>query len=123
MQGGASLSERTFRPAIIGFVIILREKHPDIPIVVRSPIVSPPREDTPNAVGLTLKMMRHEVQAAVETLQAHGDGHLHHVDGLRVLGAEHIHLLPDGLHPNAEGYKVMGRNTAKVMDRIAKGVR
>jgi lysophospholipase L1-like esterase len=118
VQGGASLSLRTFRPAIIGFVVTVREKHRHIPIVVRSPIVSPPREDTPNAVGLTLKMMRHEVQAAVETLQAHGDGDLYYVDGLCVLGPEYVHLLPDGLHPNAEGYKVMGRNYAKAIGRI-----
>jgi lysophospholipase L1-like esterase len=123
VQGGASLSGRTFRPAIIGFVITVREKHPDIPIVVRSPIVSPPREDTPNAVGLTLEMMRHEVQAAVETLQTYGDDNLHYVDGLHVLGAEHVHLLPDELHPNAEGYKVMGRNYARVIARITGGVR
>lgn len=31
--------------------------------------------------------------------------------------------LADELHPNAEGYKVMGRNTAKVMARIAGGIR
>jgi lysophospholipase L1-like esterase len=118
VQGGASLSGRTFRPAVIGFVMILREKHLDIPIVVRSPIVSPPREVTPNAVGLTLEMMRYEVQAAVQMLQAHGDGNLHYVDGRQVLGPEHAHLLPDELHPNAEGYKLMGRNYAKVLDQI-----
>jgi lysophospholipase L1-like esterase len=113
--GGASLSPRTFRPAVIGFVRTIRDGHPEIPIIVRSAIASPSRETTPNAVGMTLEMTRHEVQAAVETLVAHGDPSIHYVDGQKVLDTEHAHLLPDGLHPNAEGYKLMGRNTTPIV--------
>jgi lysophospholipase L1-like esterase len=40
------------------------------------------------------------------------------VDGLDVLGPEHVHLLPDALHPNAEGYKVMGLNYAQVIGEL-----
>ena len=47
IQGGNTLNERTFRAAIIGFVQIVREKHPDTPFAVISPIYSPPRETTP----------------------------------------------------------------------------
>jgi lysophospholipase L1-like esterase len=54
--------------------------------------------------------MREEVQAAAEALQAHGDKHVHYVDGLSVFGAAYVHLLPDDLHPDAEGYRVMGKN-------------
>ena len=54
--------------------------------------------------------MRQEVAAAVSALQAHGDRGLHYVDGLEILGPEHAHLLPDNVHPNAEGYKLMGRH-------------
>jgi hypothetical protein len=110
VYGASSLNLRTFRPAIIGFVQIIRERHPDVPFVVMSPIYSPPREETPNVVGMTLRIMREEVEAAVETLRAHGDRHLYYVNGLEILGPEHGHLLPDELHPNAEGYRLMGRN-------------
>ena len=110
IQGASSLGPRTFRPAIIGAVQIVREKHPDIPLVLMSPIYSPPREDTPNAVGFHLKGMREEVQAAAEALQSHGDRNIHYIDGLRVFGADYEHLLPDALHPDAEGYRVMGKN-------------
>lgn len=108
--GSGSLNARTFRPAIIGFVQIVREKHPETPLAVMSPIYSPPRETTLNAVGLNLMLMRDEVSAAVSALQAHGDRNIHYIDGLRVFGPDLAHLLPDQLHPNAEGYKVLGEN-------------
>ena len=119
IQGASSLGPRAFRPAIIGAVQIVREKHPDIPIVLMSPICSPPREENPNTVGFHLKRMREEVQAAAEALQTHGDQNVHYVDGLRVFGADYVHLLPDDLHPDAEGYRVMGKNfVAEVAEKF-----
>ena len=115
IQGASSLGPRAFRPAIIGAVQIIREKHPDIPIALMSPICCPPREDNPNTVGFHLKGMREEVQAAAEALQAHGDTQIHYVDGLSVFGADFVHLLPDDLHPDAEGYRVMGKNFVNVV--------
>ncbi len=115
IQGASSLGPRAFRPAIIGAVQIVREKHPDIPIVLMSPICSLPREEKPNAVGFHLKRMREEVQAAAEALQTHGDTQVHYVDGLSVFGADFVHLLPDNLHPDAEGYRVMGKNFTTVV--------
>jgi len=115
IQGASSLGPRAFRPAIIGAVQIVREKHPDIPIALMSPICSPPREEKPNAVGFHLQRMREEVQAAAEALQAHGDTQVHYVDGLSVFGADYVHLLPDALHPDAEGYQVMGKNFTTVV--------
>jgi lysophospholipase L1-like esterase len=120
VQGGSSLSPRTFRPAVVGFVKTVRDGHPEIPIVVRSAIASPPRETTLNAVGMSLQTTRREVRAAVETLKAHGDPDIHYVDGRDVLGPEHAHLLPDGLHPNEEGYKLMGRNTTPIIARFLR---
>ena len=119
IQGASSLGQRAFRPAIIGAVQIVREKHPDIPIVLMSPICSPPREENPNTVGFHLKRMREEVQAAAEALQTHGDRNVHYVDGLSVFGADYVHLLPDDLHPDAEGYRVMGKNfVAEVAEKF-----
>lgn len=110
IQGAASLGPRAFRPAIIGAVQIIREKHPDIPLVLMSPIYSPPREEKPNPVGFHLQRMREEVQAAATALQSHGDKQVHYVNGLDVFGADLAHLLPDDLHPNADGYRAMGQN-------------
>ena len=116
IYGSGSLNVRTFQPAIISFVQTVREKHPDTPLVVISPIFSPPRETTPNAVGFTLEDMRHEVVEAVQVLRDLGDLNLHYVSGLELFGPDLAHLLPDDLHPDAEGYKIMGQN---FVDKVA----
>jgi hypothetical protein len=110
IYGGATLSPRTFRGALIGFIQSVRDAHPQIPFVVMSPIYSPPRETTPNAVGFTLQAVRHEVAAAVDILRCAGDLDLHYINGLEIFGSEYTHLLPDALHPDAEGYRIMGQN-------------
>jgi hypothetical protein len=110
IYGAASLSVRTFAPGIIAFVQIVREKHPTAPFVVISPIISPAREAEPNRVGFTLAGMREEVAGAVETLRAHGDRNVYYADGLSLFGPDLVPLLPDGVHPNAEGYRALGEN-------------
>jgi hypothetical protein len=110
IYGGASLSVRTFGPGIMGFVRIIREKHPDTPVALMSPIYSPGREETQNAVGLTLRQMRDEVSAAAEKLRAHGDRNITYIDGLDIFSSEHAALLPDDLHPNSEGYGLMAKS-------------
>ena len=116
VYNAGSMNSRTFMPAIIGFVHIVREKHPDTPIAVISPIFSPPRETTENPAGFTLSAMRAEVAEAVEAMKSRGDKNLHYVDGQELFGPDLVHLLPDDLHPDGEGYKVMGQN---FVDRVA----
>jgi len=110
IYGGATLGPRSFRPAIVGSVMTIRDGHPDVPIVLMSPIASPPREELPNPVGFTLKMMRQEVAAAVEILYTRGDKNVHYVDGLEILGPGPAFFLEDLCHPTTEGYKTIGRN-------------
>lgn len=107
IYGNGSLNPRTFGPSILGFIQIVREKHPSTPLVLMSPIYSPGREETVNAAGLTLSQMRTEVEAAFHKLQAMGNDHLFYVNGLEILGPDQAHLLPDDLHPDAEGYRLM----------------
>jgi lysophospholipase L1-like esterase len=79
---------------------------------------SPPREETPNAVGFVLPLMRQEIETAVRTLREYGDANVHYVDGLRNLGPDHAELLPDDLHPNKAGYKLMGENISRIFGEI-----
>ena len=54
IMGAASFSERTFREQAIGFVTLIREGHPDTPLLIQSPIYNRPRETEKNAAGLCL---------------------------------------------------------------------
>jgi hypothetical protein len=109
IMGSATLGPRTFRSSVIGFVQLVREKHPDTPFIIMSPIYNPSRESTPNAVEMTLEIMRDDVESAVRVMQDCGDRNVHHVNGLDIMGPGELHLLPDELHPAEEGNKVMGQ--------------
>ncbi|MSQ43201.1 MAG: GDSL family lipase [Chloroflexi bacterium] len=110
IYGAASLGPRAFRTTLAGFVQIVREGHPVTPIALISPIWGVHRETEVNQVGFTLASMRDEVQAVVAVLRSRGDRHIHYVDGQTLFGASSAHLLPDDLHPNGEGYRVLASN-------------
>ena len=81
------------------FLQVLRDGHPDTPIVVCSPVIRPDAESTPNKLGATLADLR---RAMEEAALERGDVTL--VPGGDVLTAEH---LADGIHPSDEGHEVL----------------
>lgn len=82
------------------FLRILRSSHPDIPIVVVSPVVRPDAEDRPNRAGATLGGIRAAIEGAVvDTAATHGAVL---VAGLDILGPAD---LADGIHPDDEGHR------------------
>src|SRR6478672_9588377 len=113
-----SLTERTFPSALHGFLDTVREHHPEVPLLVASPIICPMVETHPGptvpdgaggfrivdggppelrATDLTLQRIRTIVAEVVAGRQARGDDRLHHLDGL---------------HPNGDGYLRMGERFA-----------
>ncbi|MCU1460535.1 MAG: lipolytic protein family [Acidimicrobiales bacterium] len=80
------------------FLDVLRQGHPDTPIVVCSPVVRPDAEATPNRLGATLAGLR----GAIETVAREFGVTLVSGDGL--LTADQ---LPDRIHPGDEGHEVM----------------
>jgi lysophospholipase L1-like esterase len=121
VYGSNSYTIRTFRPMVIGFLEIIRERHSNIPIVVISPIISPPREETANTAGLTIALIRQEIEAAIHSLWQLGADNLHYLHGLQFFGREFAAYLPDDLHPDAEGYRIMGSRFQQWM--IEQGLR
>ncbi|MET8794356.1 GDSL-type esterase/lipase family protein [Streptomyces pseudogriseolus] len=130
---------RAFGPAVHGFLDTVRDGHPDIPLLVVSPILCPMHEDTPGptafdfsrlaegklsftAAGdpaeradgkLTLNAVRQELQRIVSA-RAKDDPNLHHLDGRALYGeADHAELpLPDRLHPDPAAHRLIGKRFA-----------
>ncbi|EKN65194.1 G-D-S-L family lipolytic protein [Neobacillus bataviensis LMG 21833] len=113
-------NHRTFQAVVIGFIKIIREKHKNVPIVLSSSIYGAHRETTENIVGFTLAQMRDEVEEVINIFRKNGDERIFYINGLDIFGAEHGYLLPDNLHPNAEGYKLMGQNFANAFKPYIK---
>ena len=134
-----SMRERVFGPALHGFLDTIRDRKPEVPIVVISPIYCPGAETRPGPTvpdeqgkfvtidgfeqfrngSLSLVRIREIIAEVVEKRRAAGDPALHYVDGLTLFGAEDAHDLPDDLHPNPAGYQRMGERFAPGLAELA----
>jgi len=130
-----SMRNRTFVPALHGFLDLVREGHPDTPILVISPFACPAIEETPGpthkdadgkwrgtprvvAPGdgtLTLRVVRELIARIVEARRV-ADPLLWVVDGRTLFGTIDSRLLWDGLHPNQEGYDLIARRFVEHAD-------
>jgi lysophospholipase L1-like esterase len=86
------------------FLALVRQGHPDTPLVVTSPILRPDAEHTPNALGATLVDLRVAMEELTRELITGGDEHLTLVEGGELIGADD---LPDGIHPGDHGHAVL----------------
>ncbi|MFE7775995.1 GDSL-type esterase/lipase family protein [Streptomyces sp. NPDC057445] len=94
------------------FVTLVRQGHPDMPLLLMSPLLRPAAESTPNAVGATLAELRTAMEAAARDLVAAGDKRLALLPGRGVLTADH---LADGLHPNDAGHALIASAVADAL--------
>lgn len=111
-------SVRTFGPAVMGMVRTVRQKHIETPLVLCSPIYSPPREIMPSITGLNLETCRQAIAETVEIFRSRGDKNIYYIDGLKIFGPELIEYLPDELHPNADGIEIMGHNFIRELKKL-----
>jgi len=131
--GARSMDQRTFVPALHGFLDRVRRGHPETPIVLASSILWPGSEHVPGPPGvefrddgsvrcfaagdaddvakgaLTLAESRIHV-AHVARVRADAGERIAHLDGLALYGPDDVARfpLPDGLHPDAVLYAEMG---------------
>jgi lysophospholipase L1-like esterase len=100
------------RAAVAGFIDVVRQGHPETPIVVASPVLRPDAEETPNRLGATLVDLRN----AMEEAASQGDVVL--IPGADLIGADN---LADGIHPDDEGHRILadviGKQVASVVRR------
>jgi lysophospholipase L1-like esterase len=95
-----------FREHTHAFVALVRQGHPDTPIVITSPILRPDAETTPNLLGATLVDLRRAMEDVARELIAAGDEHVSLVEGGDLIGPDD---LPDGIHPGDHGHEVLAR--------------
>jgi lysophospholipase L1-like esterase len=86
------------------FLDVVRQGHPETPVVVASPVVRPDAESTPNRLGATLADLRAVMEEVAHARIDAGDKRLTVVPGAGIIGAE---LLADGIHPGDEGHRVL----------------
>jgi len=109
VHGEGLLKERSFLDSAHAMISIIRERKTETPMLIVSPIFSPGREDVISAGGgVPLQRMRQLLAEVVQARRRAGDGHIRYLDGLSLFGDADAHLLPDDLHPNTEGYRLMG---------------
>lgn len=116
---GGGYSPRTWLPTMTGFFLTVREAHPEIPILIISPIYSRPRETELTNTGLSLSLMRGWLAELVETLRDNGDDNVHYLDGLEIIGEADAGCMPDELHPDGDGILLMGRRFCEVLPRYS----
>ena len=109
-------SRGQFREGLLAFLSIVRQGHPQTPIVVASPVLRPDAELTANRLGATLGDLRAEVEDVVIGLVASGASDLYLVRGLPLLTAEQ---LPDGIHPGDAGHVVLAEAIGDLVMRVS----
>ncbi|GLB68917.1 GDSL-type esterase/lipase family protein [Arthrobacter mangrovi] len=135
------MRRRAFGSAVHGFLDTIRDGHPDIPLLVVSPIYCGIHEDTPGpgafdleaiaagqvrfratgdpgerAAGkLTLGAIREELDRIVRQ-RAADDPNLYLLDGTELYGErDAVELpLPDALHPDAATHQLIGERFARL---------
>ena len=95
------------------FLDVVRQGHPNIPIVVISPVLRPDAEDVPNKLGATLADIRNAIESVTRDRVMAGDDALSLVTGETIIEAGH---LADGIHPGDEGHKRIAATAAKALN-------
>jgi hypothetical protein len=128
--GEAAMRERTFLPAVHGFLDTIREGHPDTPIVLISPTSFAGLETTAGPTELDPETGRRRALgsagagaltlAGVRTLLAkivdgRADPALRYIDGRELLGPDEAAALPDGIHPDPAAHVRMGDRAARLI--------
>lgn len=121
--GQATHNRRSLLPAVLGFLLTVRDGHPGTPIQVISPIATkiPPAEH--NAADLTLSEIGEAVERAVAVLISRGDRHLELIRGPELLGPDETNLLVDSLHPGEDGYRLIADRVQPYLRRALAAVR
>ncbi len=122
------------RATLSDFIDILREKHPEVPILLISAL---PRKEQYGDENEFPTLLEHEKEFETDKgypsnrfdfTQIHldelkrrreaGEKNIHFIDGTTLLGDEPLEALVDGLHATDLGFYLIAKRTAPVIERI-----
>jgi lysophospholipase L1-like esterase len=104
-------SKDQMRANTAAFIDMVRQGHPNTPILVCTPVVRPEAEDTPNKLGATLQDLRREMERAVT------DRDVSLVDGLPIIDAT---MLADATHPNDDGHRAIAATLGPLIAKLVR---
>lgn len=110
----ATYGERVYAP----FVQILRDHHPETPIVLCTPNFMTPENWNP---ATALPAMREVIRRAYRGRVAAGDQKITLVEGYDLLGPDDREGLCDGVHPNDLGFQAMAAGLVGAVERAVFG--
>lgn len=132
--GGDMMRGRTFRSAVHNLLDIIRDRQPETPVLVISPIIAPMLEQHPGPAvrrpsgyaavprstalmddALTLRRVRTILAECVALRNDLGDRFLHYLDGRELLGEADAPRLIDGLHPDERGHRLIAARLVPVL--------
>jgi hypothetical protein len=99
------------------FIGILREAHPETPVLVVSKVRMARDHFSPAAIR-TCEEKREFQRRAVEERRAAGDEHIHFLDGGGLLGRDFDECTVDGVHPTDLGFWRIAKGLAPVLRGI-----
>ncbi|NUK06704.1 GDSL family lipase [Streptomyces lunaelactis] len=112
------------------FIALVRQGHPDTPLLLVSPVLRPDAEQTPNPLGATLAELRTAMEKAVRDRmrdgagggsgQEVGDKRLALLPGRDLIGPDQ---LADGVHPNDEGHAALAAAVAGALRPALSSIR
>ncbi|MBS1855355.1 MAG: SGNH/GDSL hydrolase family protein [Acidobacteria bacterium] len=97
------------------FIAILREKHPNTPILAITPII---QAGEALSGKNEMEAMRSHIRKVVSRRIAGGDAHLQLIEGTDLLGAQRLDGFVDGVHPNDLGFYWMAEGIAPRLARM-----
>lgn len=133
-----AMTLRVFGPAVHGFLDMIRDGHPTTPLVVISPICCPLVEERPGPTALdsdgrlvtfgtepyssdalTLRRIR-ELLSAIVMQRSAIDPNVFYLDGRELFSESDANegRLPDGLHPDDKGYRLIGERFATLLPQL-----
>lgn len=111
-----NMTVESLREVYAPFAEIIRQKHPETPILAITPIYSASESRGPSP-NLRLDLMREHIRKAVSQRIANGDRSIQIVEGTDLIGPSRADGLVDGSHPNDLGFQWMAEGLA---DRLRK---